>query len=299
MSIASLYTSPVRALVVGGTAGIGAAIAINLAKNLPSSSRITIAGRNKSAADQIISAHSGNSHIDFRPINAFLMKDVKQFCADYTSSLQTPCDDSKQSLNALDLLILTPGILSLSGRTITPPEKIDRKMALHYYSRALVIRELQSILSPSALIMSVLDGKTSDIHSKSIKWDDLDLAKPGSFGVPAAAAHCQAMNDGLMEAFSAQDDRVYVHAFPGLVNTDLGKGLPFAARLFIPVAKLFAYQPDDCAENMLTGAVAAAKEGKGRYNVDDKGRLVTKKEAGQELRGKVWDHTWHLVDSQQ
>lgn len=232
------------------------------------------------------------------------MSDVKRFSTAYTASV------SGQELSSIDLLVLTPGILSLNGRTVTPPENIDRKMALHYYARMLLIRQLQPIFSDDAIVMSVLDGKSSNIHAKGFNLDNLDLSKPGSFGVPAAATHCQSMTDVMLESFAtasgssqSKKDQLYIHAYPGLVATSITQGMPFYAKPFVSgLFKFVAIQPDVCAENLLSGVVtirARKSEGRrGNWNLDEKGKVVEKKEAGEELRRKVEEHTWSLIDSQ-
>jgi hypothetical protein len=223
------------------------------------------------------------------------MSDVKRFSASYIKSIQA------SSSPQVDLLVMSQGILTMQGRTPTSPENIDLKMALHYYSRMLIIRELLPVLSPSAIILSILDGKRSDIHSSSINWNDLDLAQPGSYGISAAATHCLGMTDGLLQAFANKEgaERTFVHAYPGIVDTSISKSMPSYMR--VPMSALFwmmAVSPEKCAENLLQGTVSVRGKGKGTHNIDDKGKEVTKKAIGIDLADKVWEHTWNLIDGQ-
>jgi NAD(P)-dependent dehydrogenase (short-subunit alcohol dehydrogenase family) len=274
----------------------GSAIASNLARSLPATSKLTIAGRNKSSVDQLISQYPDT---DFQPINAFLMNDVKRFCAEYASSVRSSSSDLKE----IDILVLTQGILTLQGRTPTSPENIDQKMALHYYSRMLIVRELEPILSPKALVLSVLDGRGSKIHDNAMKWTDLDLAQPGNYGVPAAARHCQAMNDGMLQAFAERhgsEGRTFVHAYPGIVSTPLlTKNMPFYAKLPLRlVSAVMSVSPEKCAEHLLQGSADVHAKGRGSFNIDDQGKEVQKTPATKEQMDKLWEHTWGLIDRQ-
>ncbi|KAK2767200.1 NAD(P)-binding protein [Colletotrichum kahawae] len=101
-----------RALVVGGTGGIGYAIARQLAAN--ASATVIISGRTQ--------PHNiPQANIEFRQLDASSMRLIKQY---------TDAHKSSQGPN-IDLLVLMQGILTTAGRTETP-EGIDRKMALHY-----------------------------------------------------------------------------------------------------------------------------------------------------------------------
>ncbi|KAJ4169650.1 hypothetical protein NW754_005802 [Fusarium falciforme] len=100
-----------RALVVGGTSGIGYAMACRVAAEA-STSIVTISGRTKPN-------NIPHANINFRPLEATSMRQIKQYT-----------DDFKAQGQKLDLLIMTQGIMTTAGRTETP-EGIDRKMALH------------------------------------------------------------------------------------------------------------------------------------------------------------------------
>src|SRR3954451_20328262 len=113
----------IRALVVGGTNGIGYAMACRVAAEA-SSSAVIISGRTKPR-------DIPHANMEFRPLDATSMRQIKQY-TDTFKSIQG---------QKLDLLIMTQGIMTTAGR-IETPESIDRKMALHYYGRQLLIREL-------------------------------------------------------------------------------------------------------------------------------------------------------------
>ena len=182
----------------------------------------------------------------------------------------------------------------------------------------LIIRDLLPILSPTALVLSVLDGKRSDINEKGIKWADLDLAQPGNYGLSTAASHCLAMTDATLESFaqtsssssSSRDaggasGRTFIHAYPGIVSTGIfNKNLPFYLKYpLAAVSSLMTVTPETCAAYMVDGSMAAhevtQKAGEARrVNLDDKGRVVDKRPATKEQMDKVWEHTWAVVDGQ-
>jgi hypothetical protein len=108
--------------------------------------------------------------------------------------------------------------LPVGTRNTTPPEFIDKKMALHYYARMSLIRDLidREVLSDRALVVSVMDGRYSDAHSRMISWDDLDLAGPGAYKFWRVPAHTLGMTDVIFEAFadnaSYKGGRTFIHA---------------------------------------------------------------------------------------
>lgn len=166
----------------------------------------------------------------------------------------------------------------------------------------LLIKELLAVLSPTAIVLSILEGKRSDIHSSLIKWDDLDLAREGYYGLSAARNHCSSMTDAMMEAFAERDDkdRTFIHAYPGVVDTgNSSNTLPTYVRASLAVLSwIAAISPEKCAEYMLDGVATVRRKGKGRYNIGERGKEIVKKQAGEDQRGKVWNHTWELIARQ-
>eukprot|EP01113_Clastostelium_recurvatum_P002567 TRINITY_DN11084_c0_g1_i1.p1 TRINITY_DN11084_c0_g1~~TRINITY_DN11084_c0_g1_i1.p1 ORF type:complete len:311 (+),score=81.26 TRINITY_DN11084_c0_g1_i1:69-935(+) len=263
-----------RILIVGGTAGIGRALALHYAAKQPTS-LITVIGRNAQAAAEL-SAVSPNIH--FLKGDASLMSDIKRCVHTY-----------KQDNDRLDTLILTQGVLSMSGRNETT-EGIDNKMALHYYGRMLFIRDLLPIIKDGGHVLTVLDAKHG--HPKRVNWDDMDLKT--SFSLTAAAMHCTTFNDIMVQHLSRHYPNIhFTHALPGFVNTSLARDMPWALKwMFSGLAKVAATSPEACANYMAKGM----EETQGWSCVDEKGNKIKKDEADEATQQRLVEHTWAIID---
>ncbi|KAI8259978.1 putative oxidoreductase [Colletotrichum sp. SAR11_239] len=274
-----------RALVVGGTGGIGYAIARHLAAN--ASSTVIISGRTRPQ-------NIPHANIEFRQLDASSMKLIKQHTESYKSS-HAP---------KIDLLVLTQGILTTAGRTETS-EGIDRKMALHYYGRQLLIRELLPVLTDDAKVLIVLDGSRGD--PAQLNMADLDLS--ANFSIANAAAHCISMTDGMIQAYAKQQSkentkkRHFIHAYPGIVKTELFGSLPWYLRAPTRVfSQILGITSEECATNLLTGLVKVStmneKDGKFWGCIDSKGSLIENKPTwtADQIQ-QVEEHTWKIVDT--
>ncbi|KAM0424461.1 hypothetical protein ACHAPT_010385 [Fusarium lateritium] len=270
-----------RSLVVGGTGGIGYAIACQLAA-ASTSSTVVISGRTEPKS-------LPHTNLEFRPLDASSMRSIKSYTDNYKSSKE----------QHLDLLVLTQGILSTVGRTETP-EGIDRKMALHYYGRQLLIRELTPVLKDDAKVLIVLDS----VHGNpnQLKWHDLDLKS--NFSLANATHHCITMTDGIIQAYAAEQTQQkrlrFIHAHPGIVQTNIYQTLPWYLRTpSRALTHVFGVSPEICAKNLLKGTdecAAADKDDKLWSCIDEKGSVVLNKPVWSENQiQKVRDHTWKII----
>jgi len=280
--ILSSLKPPPNVVVVGGTSGIGRAIALSIAQHCPSA-KVTIIGRNESAANAILSQLGSNSH--------FIRADV---------SLMSEIRAATQKINAVDMLILSQGILTMAGRTPTT-ENIDNKLALHYYGRILFVQELLPLLRSShngGNVLFVLDGVGG--NPSKINWDDMALEN--TYSLSSAANHAISFTNLTMQHFASQPENTnvtFTHAFPGGVRTPIVDNLPFWARLPLKGAMALglSVSPEDCAELMVHGMLGT---GKGWRCVNDKGETVTKKKpAPDEMVEKVWEHTSRMISPSQ
>ncbi|KAM7191237.1 putative oxidoreductase YkvO [Naviculisporaceae sp. PSN 640] len=282
----------IRTIVVGGTSGIGYAIACRIAASNPAHT-VLISGRTKPA-------NIPHPNIEFRAIDATSMREIRSYSAALKTSEPQP---------VLDYLVMSQGIMSTAPRTETP-EGIDKKMALHYYGKQLLIRELLPLMSPTARVLIVYDGWLGS--PDKLSWDDLDLKNPGSYSLKKAADHCTSMMDGMVQWWAREQDktdgdgeqkdvvkRSFVHAYPGGVNTSLlREAVPSWLQGAVKtVGGVVLTSPDTCAERLLKGTEDCAELGRSWSNIDNKGRMFKGKAVWtDEQMGKVAAHTWRLLD---
>lgn len=181
------------AIFVGGTSGIGQGIAEAFARHTKGNAHIVIVGRNRAAADTIISqfpkpAEGGAkvSH-EFVQCDITLMKNVQSVTTDLVSRFPK-----------INFLVMSPGIMTMNGRDETE-EGIDKKLAVHYYARWKFTNDLLPLLRKAkedgedAKVLTVMAaGKGGEID-----LDDLGLKK--TFSVKNAALQGPTYNDLMMQ----------------------------------------------------------------------------------------------------
>jgi len=236
---ASLVLSPAQtAVVVGGTSGIGEAIARRMAR---AGASVVLVGRNEAKANEIIRGFEGNPEAK----HAFVQCDCLL--------LESVYDCVKNRLKALvgtsgiHSLILSQGITSISGRNETK-EGLDQKMALHYFSRVAFIESLIPELEQAeGRVLSVF---SAGVHSAFAGYrEDPNLER--SFSLKNAADSCGFYNDLALDQLSREHPQLtFIHSAPGFVKTNWGSDLPWVLRGLVRTMQLFAKSPDDCAEFM-------------------------------------------------
>lgn len=122
------------AVFLGGTSGIGEGMARAFAQHAKGDADVFIVGRNRAAAQSILSSMptptgTPTPKREFVECDATLMKNVRE-----------AAKDIKRSVNKVNYVVMSPGIMTLSGRDETT-EGIDRKLALHYYARWTFLQE--------------------------------------------------------------------------------------------------------------------------------------------------------------
>ncbi|KAI0340821.1 NAD-P-binding protein [Trametopsis cervina] len=297
------------AVFVGGTAGVGAAMARAFAQHRNGDAHIVLVGRNRAAAQEVLASFPKETRGEFVECDVALMKNVRETAGELGRRLER-----------LNFLVLSPGIMTLRGRNETP-EGLDRKLALHYYARWRFTYEFIPLLQKAvdakqdAKVMTVL----SSIEDGAIDLNDLGLR---NYSLNAAGKYASACNNAMIESFAEKYPAMaFTHIFPGAVRTNLMYGSDdWKIRLFSPltaiVGRAFGVSAEDCAEYMWKGMY----EGKnGWFRRDSHGEVlggeslthrmwkwaydgknsreevVSGRSLTEEVRRKVWDHTLEVT----
>ncbi|TFK46511.1 NAD(P)-binding protein [Heliocybe sulcata] len=278
------------ALFVGGTSGVGQALAKAFACITNGNAHIIICGRNKAAAEATIASFpkptkEGSVH-EFVECDATLMKNVHKTTSELLSRL-----------TKLNFLSVSPGIVTLNGRTETE-EGIDRKMALHYYARWKFIHDLTPLLRKAkdagedASVMTILGAG----RGGPVDLGDLDVKKEYTLGKAAKATNTY--NDLMLESFHEQNPDIgFTHQNPGAVNTNIVKNSDIPGKsimqfMLYPVAAALTRSPEDAGHYLLHGLLRGAENG-GVYRRDSNGVDIGKSKyfGSDEKRKAVWEHT--------
>lgn len=224
-----------RAVVVGGTAGLGRAVAIRLAK---AQFDVTIAGRNAELGQQVVAEmnKAGNGKHDFKPLDASLISHVPKFCEQVIHADSQP----------VDVLVLTQGTAYFGGAQPTS-EGIDRKLALHYFSRIAVLSGFLPSLkqSQSPRVLSIL---SAGIHSPYAEYKT-DFTLQEHYSLKNCADAAGFYNDLALDYFARENPNLtLIHAAPGVVATSWGSEFPAPVRWLTRLFQKFATPAEDAAE---------------------------------------------------
>ncbi|KAJ3336106.1 hypothetical protein HDU93_003637 [Gonapodya sp. JEL0774] len=283
------------AVAVGGTSGVGRAAALALADMGAS---VTIGGRNAAAAAQILEEMkklNPDGNHDFVALDFTEQKEVHRFA-----------EEVKRKRDRLDFLVVSAGVMRMSGR-VESSDGIDTKLAVHYYSRFLLIREFLPLLQATSnrpereLRPHVLSIMAPTYASSNIKFDDMDLKK--SYSLEAAASLASNYNDAMVEKFASMYPNItFTHMSPGAVATNLARDLPWYARapLWL-IGKLIGTKEEDfgqMAAYVLTepGRNSVNSHGKNWHLTSPKGEEWAKLKYGTaEAIDKVWEHSLKMT----
>jgi len=202
------------AIFVGGTAGIGQGIAEAFARHTNGNAHLIIIGRNQAAADAILSQFpkpsSGSSAVtptyEFVQCDVTLMKNVHAV----TKELLT-------RMSKVNFLVMTPGYITTKGWEETE-EGVDKKLAVHYYSRWKFISDLLPALKRAkeagedAKVLSVLAAGMGGV----IDTDDIGLRKTFSF--LKARKQVPTYNDLMMQVSNPSISLYNFHYSPTLIS---------------------------------------------------------------------------------
>jgi len=280
-------------IIVGGTSGIGQAIAEEFAKLTHGNAHIIIVGRNRQAAESILSRFpkptSPQALHEFVECDMTLIKRVHAM----TNSLLS-------RLEKVNYLVLSCGTFMIRDRQETE-EGIDKAMAVEYYARWKMIHDLESPLKKArdageaSSVLTILGAG----YGGKVYLDDLSLRK--HYGFKTLLAAMPAYNDAMIDSFSERNSGVhFCHIYPGTVNTPIFGGFVdhWVLRWFSPLVYLtvwlFCRSPEVCAQFMLwvlfNNSRSASRRGPKGEEIGAKGYY-----GSAEIRERIWDHTVELM----
>ncbi|KZV87193.1 NAD(P)-binding protein [Exidia glandulosa HHB12029] len=279
------------AVLVGGTSGCGRGVAEVLAKYTQGNAHIVLVGRSEEAANEIIASLPkpvDGAKYEFVKCDVSSMRNVGIVTRDLASRLEK-----------INYLVLSPGLMSLSGRKATE-DGVDYKIAIHYYSRFKFARDLVPLLEKAsaagepARVLTIYDSWIGG--PSGVRPDDMKLEK--DYSVRNAALVATTYNDGAIAALAKRYPTVsFSHAHPGVVNTKISRDLPFGiGQLTGFLGSLFSTSLITCGENMVytlfdpkipTGAHFRSSKG------DD---VKTKPNLSDADVERIWQHSIEICD---
>ncbi|OBT71228.1 hypothetical protein VF21_09892 [Pseudogymnoascus sp. 05NY08] len=312
-------TAPRVAVFAGGTSGIGQ-LTVRALVATGASVRIYLIGR-KSSEER--------SRIFIQELNAINPKAEIVWVEGEISLLSETkrvCEVIKSKESRIDLLFLTTGYAPFGARNDTA-EGIEITQSLVYYSRILFIQHLLPLLrsSEAPKIVSVKGG---GMERTTIDLEDMDMKKPGNFGLVNAHVQYVGMNSTTMEKLATENPGVtFIHSCPGWVNTgNVNRGLDASLTikswlvwLFLePLIGLFSFSDEESGQRYLFQSTSAAFGGRGvpwkgkagvntlMKTAEDGLFLVTSKcdttpnakvmpVLREKSQGKIWDHTQEIL----
>lgn len=227
-------TAPRTALVTGGTGGIGAAVALQLAA---AGDRVIIVGRSRENGQHMLAkmraASPGADH-HFIAADLSLLHETARVA-----------DEVVRLAPRLDAAVFCAGILSTIPEWTA--EELERTFVLNYLSRYLLTRRLlpQLEASPSGRIVLVANA---GVYGDTLDFNDLQHRR----GKPSlkVAGRTQFANDLLAVELAERmrDSHVAVSCvFPGFVRTGVftnARGLPWFFRMALPLIALREVAPE-------------------------------------------------------
>ncbi|MCJ1387998.1 hypothetical protein MMC18_000842 [Xylographa bjoerkii] len=296
------------AVFVGGTSGLGETTAREFVRNTIQPT-VYLVGRNESQASNIIEKLQGinpEGKISFVKSDVSLLRNVDK-----------ACEEIQVKEEKINLLFLSAGFLTIKGRDETV-EGLDKKFSLHYYSRIrFATNFLPQLLNASksgglSRVISVLAAG----REANLILDDLSLK--AHYSLSSCATHACTMNSLAVEELAAANPvTTFIHAYPGIVKTNIGRGLgsvmkftaeslalllrPFSVPLgesgewHLYAATSMSYPPKAKPDDSAVVGSASGKGG-GAYLISWDGSPCGKDKIMKEYReqgvGKqIWDHT--------
>lgn len=203
-----------RALVVGGTRGIGRGIALTLAT---SGASVSIVGRSQGdAVVRTMTERAGDPAAAFRS-HSFDLSTVSG-CLALVAELGAQGDKA----TAFDYVFFTVGVWPNFAAPLTA-DGVDKVVALDLLARHVLLKNLAShgMLRPSARVMNTL-ASTQNFPLLDADWVKTRLSGPPPGNLFSALVPVSVAADAYLQHAAMQHPGItFVGMFPGIVVTDL------------------------------------------------------------------------------
>lgn len=307
------------AVIVGGTSGLGENTAYKFAK-YNTKPTIYIIGRKASAGARVVA--------ELCKINPDPDCCFRFYGCDATliSEIDTICDKILAQERRVNLLFLSPGFTTLSGRTESI-EGLDTKMAVNYYGRFRFIERLVPLLQSAAeddkkLVSMAEEARELYYNARNLQvaprrvnarvvtvlqpgnegkllMNDLDLKNHYSLA-NAHKHHITFTSLQVLRFARLYPDIGFIHVGPGVVNTGIARSLPIWARIPSRTAMVFANTPDNAAERLYYFS-SAPQYRTGGHLVNERAQSMLERAQKrgyltEELQNVVWEHTKKMYE---
>ncbi|KAL1697053.1 hypothetical protein GGG16DRAFT_84682 [Schizophyllum commune] len=281
------------AVFVGGTNGIGRAMASAFAQHNNGRARIVIIGRSQEAADSLRASlpSPAREQMVFIPCDMRLMRNVAAAVREIAS----------HGITKINYLVMSSGVLPAEGRKETD-EGIDEKLAIVYYGRWKFLYDLQPQLK--AALAAGEPAKVISVQAAGggapIDVDDLGLKK--KYGLIHTAQTHATYNDLMVVKFAElHPEMTFVHSYPGVVRTSILANAPSLALkalyyVLYPFMTLIGHSAEDCAE-LMWYALYHSGPGVERINPEGESIGMTNYFGDEESKERLWEHTLEATRS--
>jgi len=265
-----------RALITGGSSGIGRQTAIGLAKQ---GWEIIIASRDVSkgtAAAREIEQLTGNQQVSFRQLDLGSLNSVRVFARDFLASYST-----------LELLINNAGVMPMKRETTA--DGFEKNMGTNHLGHFLLTLLLLPALKSAATARIVVVA--SDAHARAkLDFDDLQCTKGYQWMTAYANSKLANLCFALTLARKLEESSIQVHALhPGMTKTNIWPRHTWYYSLFSNFVGRFAIPDTEGAKNVLRIALdPELKNVSGKYFDREKETAPSILAQGQNTQERLW-----------
>ncbi|KAF9255348.1 hypothetical protein L218DRAFT_354190 [Marasmius fiardii PR-910] len=309
-SFALPTTSTPVAVLVGGSGGIGSAIAERLSDYAKGNIHIAILARNREDSLDVLKRCTAPSSSDVTALREFIPCDYSLVSStdSATKSVVDLLRDHK--IPHIDYLVFSSNHVSLENKRNDTEEGKDYQLRIRYYHRFQITYALLSngLLGSDSRVLTILGAQKKGVKVEvpgADKKDDFEFrtSKVGSFGKLGPVVASVYTDAGFKELSTHFPSVGFTHINPGFVYTGLIKGLldnlrkkfivgPLLYLLANGLVSLVTIQPEESAEYM----IYALFNGKGGFYRRDKtgGGLPAVENEGVDEK-KFYEHSVNVT----